>query len=98
MPGPAPAQEVLELADRLWRAQLERSPIAPLSQTRPDLRLEDAYAIATHNVRRRVAAGAVPRGHKVGLTSRIVQDVFGVSEPTFGVLLDDMFVDAGAQV
>ena len=55
------------LADALWRAERERAPIAPLTDAHPGLTVADAYAIQTHNVARRVAAGAVVRGRKVGL-------------------------------
>jgi 2-oxopent-4-enoate hydratase len=60
--------------------------------------VEDAYAIQTYNVDRRVATGAVVRGRKVGLTSRPVQESLGVREPNFGVLLDDMFVDEDDEI
>ncbi len=83
------------LAEALWRAEVERIPIAPLTDRSPDLTVEDAYAIQSRNIERRIAGGAVVRGHKVGLTSRASQDLLGVREPNFGVLLDDMFVDEG---
>lgn len=86
------------IADALRRAETERTPIPPVTDTWPDLGVDDAYEIQTHNVDRRVAAGAVVRGHKVGLTSRASQDLLGVDEPNFGVLLDDMFVDEGVEV
>lgn len=93
-PGFAPGRTVVaELADSLWRAEVERTPIAPLTDSRPELSAAEAYAVQTRNVERRVAAGAVVCGHKVGLTSRASQQVLGVHEPTFGVLLDDMVVD-----
>ena len=38
------------------------------------------------------------RGRKLGLTSRRTQQLLGVDEPTFGVLLDDMLVDDGAEL
>jgi 2-keto-4-pentenoate hydratase len=81
---------VADLADRLWRAEAERVAVPPLTADLPDLTIDDAYAIQTRNIDRRVDSGAVVRGRKVGLTSRPVQDLLGVHEPNFGVLLDDM--------
>jgi 2-keto-4-pentenoate hydratase len=89
---------VTDLADRLWRAEVDRVAVAPLTADLPALTVDEAYAVQTHNVDRRVTAGAVVRGRKVGLTSRPVQDLLGVREPNFGVLLDDMFVDEGDEV
>ena len=86
------------VADALWQAERERSPIDPVTGTWPGLTIEDAYAIQTHNVDRRVAAGAVVRGRRIGLTSRASQDLFGVREPNFGALLDDMFVDEADEI
>ena len=82
----------------LWRAESDRVAVPPLTADLPDLTVDDAYAVQTRNVDRRVAAGAVVRGRKVGLTSRPVQDLLGVHEPNFGVLLDDMFVDEADEV
>jgi 2-keto-4-pentenoate hydratase len=92
---PADDTGVVGLADRLWQAAVERRPIEPITRIRSDLTVQDAYAIQTHNVRRRVAAGAVVRGRRMGRTSRSRQLVLGVDEPDFGVLLDDMFLDEG---
>jgi len=87
-----------DLADSLWRAEETCAPIDPITDHVPDLSVADAYAIQTHNVDRRIAGGAVIRGHKVGLTSRASQDMFGVREPNFGVLLEEMFVDDGDEI
>jgi 2-keto-4-pentenoate hydratase len=89
---------VADLADLLRRAEADRAPIDPITDRWPDLSVVEAYAIQTHNVDRRVADGAVIRGRKVGLTSRASQDLLGVREPNFGVLLDDMFVEEGDEV
>ena len=89
---------VAEVADRLWQAEIDGSPIGPITDAHPDLVLQDAYAIQTYNIERRVASGRVIRGRKVGLTSRPMQELLGVSEPDFGVLLDDMFVEYGDEV
>ena len=89
---------VVELADRLWRAEVDRTPIEPITETRPNLTLADAYAIQAYNVRRRVEAGRAIRGCRLGRTSQPRQDIFGVAEPDFGMLTDDMFVDDGDEV
>ena len=96
----APGRDAVtaELADRLWRAEVDRAAIDPISETGPDLTIDDAYAIQTRNVERRQAAGRVICGRKVGLTSQPMQEYLRVFEPTFGVLLDDMFVDDGDEI
>ena len=88
-------------ADLLWDAEVGRRPIDPLTATYPDIDVVDAYEIALHNIRRRLAAGATVYGHKVGLSSPVMQQMMGVDEPDYGHLLDDMVlsqdtpVDAG---
>ena len=89
---------VTELADRLWRAEVDGTPIEPITDTRPDLTLADAYAIQAYNIRRRVEAGHTIRGYRLGRTSQPRQDILGVVEPDFGMLIDDMFVANGDEV
>lgn len=89
---------IAEYADRLWQAQVTRSPVGPLTDSDRGLTIADAYAIQIRNVERQVAAGRVIRGRKVGLTSRPMQELAGVAEPDFGVLLDDMFVEDGDEI
>ncbi|MGY4652788.1 2-keto-4-pentenoate hydratase [Mycobacterium sp. URHB0021] len=89
---------VVELADLLWRAEVDRTPIDPITATRADLTLADAYAIQAYNVRRRVEAGRAIRGFRLGRTSQPRQEILGVSQPDFGMLIDDMFVENGDEV
>ncbi len=79
-------------ADALYRAEVDRLPIEPCSETYPGLDTVDAYAIQLINVQRRIDSGASIRGHKVGLTARAMQEMLGVNEPDYGHLIDDMFV------
>lgn len=74
-------------------AQDTRVPIAPLTRRYPGIDTADAYEIQLANIERRVDEGRVVRGHKVGLTSRAMQQMLGVNEPDYGHLLDDMFAD-----
>jgi 2-keto-4-pentenoate hydratase len=104
LPGAAGRRKVIPVTDRtrlaavaeeLWDAEQLRRPISPITDKDPDLTVEDAYAIQTINVERRVAAGARQLGSKVGLSAKAMQQLLGVNEPDFGVLLDDMFVEEG---
>jgi 2-keto-4-pentenoate hydratase len=76
-------------AQALRTARAERRPIAPVS-TRFDLAgIDAAYAVAEINIQAAIAEGRRVLGKKVGLTSRAVQQQLGVSQPDFGILLDD---------
>jgi 2-keto-4-pentenoate hydratase len=87
-----------ELADQLHAAERDVRPVPALTDRWPELTVEDAYAIQQLNVERRVAAGARIAGRKVGLTSAPMQQMLGVDQPDYGVLLDDMFVEEGDDV
>ncbi len=80
-----------EIADLLLGAYSSRQPVEPLTETYEGLTLEDAYEIQLIQIRRRLAAGAQVKGHKVGLTSAAMQRQLGVGQPDYGHLLDDMF-------
>ena len=82
----------------LWTADATKQVIGPLTETYPGIDVVDAYHVQLANVRRRVAAGARVRGHKVGLSAKAMQQMLGVHEPDYGHLLDDMFVDEGSSV
>lgn len=79
-------------------AAADRRPVAPLASRFGPFDVADAYAIQQLNVDARLAAGARLVGHKVGLTARAMQEMLGVFEPDFGVLLDDMLLTDGAVV
>jgi len=84
------------IAEQLFEAEQRRVPINPITDSYPDLNLQDAYRIQQLNVNRRLAAGEKILGHKIGLTAKAMQEKFGVNEPDFGHLLDTMFHDRGA--
>jgi len=81
------------LADRLRDAERDRAPIEPLTAG-CNLTADDAYAIALRNIRRRTSPVV---GHKVGLSSKAMQDMMGVHEPDYGHLLADMRLADGAE-
>jgi 2-keto-4-pentenoate hydratase len=82
-------------AELLWAAERDLAPIDPLTETFPVIDAVDAYEIQLINIRRKIAAGARVRGHKVGLSSPVMQQMMGVDEPDYGHLLDTMVLAGG---
>jgi len=92
----APIDEDLRrLAADLYTAERRSAPIEPLSARHPGLGVAEAYEVQLEGVRLRVADGDQVRGHKVGLTARVMQQQFGVTQPDFGHLLASMFHPEG---
>ena len=87
--------DLQEAANALADAEARRVPIAPLTESYPDLDLADAYAIQLRNVARRTRGDERLRGHKVGCTAVAMQELFGVDQPDYGHLFESMFVDDG---
>jgi 2-keto-4-pentenoate hydratase len=83
-------EERVRIAGRLRAAERDRAPIPPLTETHPGIDAVDAYEIQLLNIGRRLAAGGVVHGHKVGLSSKAMQQMMGVDEPDYGHLLADM--------
>ncbi len=90
--------QIAEAAQSLFDAGRTGRPIDPLSDTYPDISVEDAYRVQMVNVKRRIDAGARVIGKKIGLTSLAMQQMFGVAEPDYGHLLDDMLVYQGEPI
>ncbi|MGS2804754.1 2-keto-4-pentenoate hydratase [Nocardia sp. MW-W600-9] len=81
-----------ELAAELARAELDRVAVSPIADRYPGIDVVDAYEIQLLNIRRRLDDGAKIVGHKVGLSSKAMQQMMGVDEPDYGHLLADMEV------
>ena len=69
-----------------------RRALPLLTQTYPQIEMEDAYAIQKDFVAQRVAQGRQVRGYKVGLTSKAMQEMSGSTEPDFSAMTDDLFL------
>ncbi len=93
-----PRDLVASIAERIWTAQCSGQPCEAPSADHPDLDVATAYAVQhrliqwRHTKRGLFDKPARPVGRKIGLTSPAIQQWLGVSEPDFGVLLDDMVV------
>lgn len=84
-----------ELARLLDQARLDAQSIPPLTRTRPELSLPDAYSIQAEGIRLRTARGEKVVGLKMGLTSEAKRKQMNLDSPVYGVLTDRMQVPAG---
>jgi 2-oxo-hept-3-ene-1,7-dioate hydratase len=91
-------EQIKNAADRLYKAENERKQIPALTLEYPDMSMDDSYAIQKHWVDRKIAEGASVKGYKIGLTSRAMQMAVNIDQPDYGVLLDDMFFNDGAEI
>ncbi|MBV8851558.1 MAG: 2-oxo-hepta-3-ene-1,7-dioic acid hydratase [Methylobacteriaceae bacterium] len=90
------ARTIEELAQRLQKAEDDKTFIRMFSIDHPKMTIEDAYAVQRAWTKIKLAKGRVIKGHKIGLTSRAMQNAVGIDEPDYGVLFDDMFWNDGA--
>ncbi|WP_416825615.1 2-keto-4-pentenoate hydratase [Ectobacillus polymachus] len=81
---------IQEVAERLLEAEKNKQPIDPLTDIFPDISVDEAYYIQQQQIREKVTNGAVIVGKKIGLTSKVMQNMFQVNEPDYGHILDDM--------
>jgi 2-keto-4-pentenoate hydratase len=88
----------LEAAETLRVAEATQVAVPPLITTYPGIDVVDSYEIQLLNIRRRLAAGATVHGHKVGLSSKAMQEMMGVDEPDYGHLLSDMVYTEDAPI
>jgi 2-oxo-hept-3-ene-1,7-dioate hydratase len=91
-------EQIEGIAAEHERARRTATPFRRVTLTHPDMTIGDAYAIQQAWVDLQVGAGGQVIGHKIGLTSRAMQQAMSIDEPDFGVLLDHMVIDDGATV
>lgn len=91
-------EQVVAIADELAEATRTGGTIDLISPRHEGMTVEDSYAIQrVWSARRREAGGRVV-GHKIGLTSKAMQDATGIDEPDYGVIFADQVVRAGEVV
>lgn len=86
------------IADELVQADLDRVVLPRLTARFPGMEIEDSYAIQKIWSDRRIAKGARLVGHKIGLTSKVMQVATGITEPDYGVIHDDMVYESGSVI
>ena len=89
------ASVISELADVVDAAQRNAADIVKLTDSQPDMDVEDGYAVQAELARRWQSAGRRLTGYKGGLTSKAKMVQMGLDTPVFGVLMGDTCVPDG---
>lgn len=87
--------ELREAAEAIIEAEATRVWTEPVSNRFPHADVGDAYRIALAVKDLKAQRGRTVKGHKIGLTSKAMQDFLGAYEPDYGFLFDDWFVPEG---
>jgi 2-oxo-hept-3-ene-1,7-dioate hydratase len=74
----------------LQHSQKTRQQVEHFSKRFPDMSIEDGYRVSRAWVALQLAEGRQVIGHKIGLTSRAMQQASQIDEPDYGTLLDNM--------
>ena len=83
-------EQIQQLADELYDSEASRTAVEHFSKRFPGMSIEDGYRISRAWVARQLAEGRQVIGHKIGLTSRAMQQASQIDEPDYGTLLDSM--------
>ena len=90
--------EIEQLGLELYRALRNQKMLPPLTEREPQLTLDDAYQISQCFLQHRLNDGERVIGKKIGLTSKVVQEMLGVHQPDFGFLTDAMMFESGSEI
>jgi 2-oxo-hept-3-ene-1,7-dioate hydratase len=83
-------EQIQALAVELNTAEKTRTQVEHFSKRFPGMTIEDGYRINRAWMALKYAQGRTVIGHKIGLTSRAMQQSSQIDEPDYGTLLDDM--------
>lgn len=89
---------VSQLAAELDEAERTHAQLGHFSTRHGDMQVEDSYAIQRAWMKRKLEAGRRPIGRKIGLTSRAMQRAVNITEPDYGLLLDNMLFPDGQDI
>lgn len=91
-------QTIVAITDELAAAERDRTTVPLLSTRYPGMTVEDDYAVQDEWRERGTAAGRRLVGRKIGLTSRVMQEASGITEPDYGAIFADAVVENGSVV
>ena len=86
------------LVERLIKGRLAHEATPPISESTPDITLEQAYGLQRQLEQALIGRGERVVGYKVGFTTAALQERHGVTEPVLGFLLGSGVYGSGDAV
>lgn len=91
-------KDIVAIADELADAERDRTTVPRLTSRFTDMTVEDSYAVQKEWVKRGEADGRRLVGRKIGLTSKVMQEATGITEPDYGAIFADMVHENGSEI
>lgn len=91
-------EQLTTIADNLAEAEKSRTMIPRLTAQYPEMTVEDSYAVQNTWRARGEAAGRRLAGRKIGLTSKVMQEATGITEPDYGAIFVDQIFENGSVI
>lgn len=88
--------DIQKASQALLDAEKNKTPIEPFTSTEK-ITVDDAYHIQLLQIQKKLESANLV-GMKIGLTSKVMQDMFGVDSPDFGHILSNMVFEDGSIV
>ncbi|MBE8168131.1 MAG: 2-oxopent-4-enoate hydratase [Shewanella sp.] len=92
------SEKLEQLGLELYQALRNQTSIPSITDREPSFNLDDAYKVSQHFLQHRLNDGERIVGKKIGLTSKVVQQMLKVHQPDFGFLTDTMIVESGKDI
>jgi 2-oxopent-4-enoate/cis-2-oxohex-4-enoate hydratase len=89
---------ISDISQELYTALVDKKTLIPITTEFPNFSIDDAYEVSKQFLAKRINNGEKVIGKKIGVTSKVVQEMLGVHQPDFGFLTDAMQVKNGSQV
>ncbi|MGW4340707.1 2-keto-4-pentenoate hydratase [Rhodococcus koreensis] len=93
-----PTPNAVAMARALYVARRNHTPIEPFTDVHRSLTMADGYRIQQELIKLLLAEGDRVIGHKVGATSKAMQDLIGLDTPDYGPVLASTVFRDGAEV
>lgn len=91
-------ETLVKIADDLAEAEKNCTMIPRLTATYDGMTIEDSYAIQKVWRTRGEEVGRRLAGHKIGLTSKVMQVATGITEPDYGAIFADQIYENGSVI
>src|SRR5690625_1559958 len=91
-------EQLQDIAKQLHEAENNRTMIPRLTATYPEMTVEDSYAVQGQWVQRKIDDGEKLVGRKIGLTSKVMQEATGITEPDYGAIFEDQIFENGSTI